>query len=109
MKCIFPKTFNIDVVKREDDIQFEVKMNPQEMRELANDILRNASIQEVVVAIREINSELPKAYRQTGEYGLAKIYLGEVSTDGLDKPTWENIRMQIEKQINGGVTNGTQR
>lgn len=109
MKCIFPKTFSIDVVKREDDIRFEVKMNPQEMRELANDILRYASIQEVVIAIREINSEPPKAYRQIGEYGLAKIYLGEVSTDGLDKPTWENIRMQIEKQINGGVTNGTQR
>ena len=109
MKCIFPKTFSIDVIKREDDIKFEVKMNPQEMRELANDILRNASIQEVVIAIREINSELPKAYRQIGEYGLAKIYLWEVSTDGLDKPTWENIRMQIEKQINGGATNGTQR
>lgn len=100
MKYIFPKIFAIDVVKREDDIRFEVKMNPQEMRELANNILRNASIQEVVVAIREINSELPKAYRQLGEYGLAKIYLGEVSADGLDKLTWENIRMQIEKQIN---------
>lgn len=32
MKCIFPKIFTIDVVKREDDIRFEVKMNPQEMR-----------------------------------------------------------------------------
>lgn len=68
---------------------------------MANDILRYASIQEVVLAIREINSEPPKAYRQIGEYGLAKIYLGEVSSDGLDEPTWENIRMQIEKQING--------
>lgn len=109
MKCIFPKTFSIDVIKREDDIRFEVKLNPQEMQELANDILRYASIQEVVLAIREINSELPKAYRQIGEYGLAKIYLGEILSDGLDKPTWENIRMQIEKQINGDVTNGTQR
>lgn len=61
MKCIFPKIFAIDVVKSEDDIKFEVKMNPQEMRELANDILRYASIQEVVIAIREINSELPKS------------------------------------------------
>lgn len=102
MKCIFPKTFSIDIIKREDDIKFEVKLNPQEMRELANDILRNASIQEVVIAIRKINSELPRVYRQLGEYGLARIYLEEVSIDGLDKPTWENIRMQIEKQINEG-------
>lgn len=52
------------------------------------------------VAIREINSELPRVYRQLGEHGFPKIYLGEVSADGLDKLTWENIRMQIEKQIN---------
>lgn len=106
---LYPKVFGIDVLRPEDDIKFEVQMNPKEMRELANHILRNASIQEVVLAIREINSELPRVYRQLGEHGLAGIYLGEVSSDGLDKPTWENIRMQIEKQINGGVTNGTQR
>lgn len=101
MKEFYPKVFGIDVVKSEDDIKFEVKMNPKEMRELANTILRNASIQEVVLAIREINSELPKVYHQLGEYSLAKIYLGEVSEEGLDKSTWEKIRMQIEKQING--------
>ena len=98
---LYPKVFGIDVLRPEDDIKFEVKMNPKEMRELANSILRNASIQEVVLAIREINSELPKVYRQIGEYGLAKIYLGEVPIDGLDPDAWEKIRVQIEKQING--------
>lgn len=65
------------------------------MRALSNDILRKARIQEVILAIREIEKELPEAYAVISKHTLTMFYLNEVPLNGLDMDEWNPVRDKI--------------
>lgn len=98
-RIIIPAIYNIQIKDEACDIDFVVDATPKEMRELAADLLRNASMQEALQVIRKIHKELPKAYTVIGEYALAKIYVEGVPIDGLDVQTWNELKAKIEKAI----------
>ena len=87
--CIF------SIKARNKGVVINVALTPNEMRSLSNAILRSARIQEVILAFREIEKELPEAYAVINRHTLARFYLNEVPLNGLDMDEWNPVRDRI--------------